>query len=252
MPSLEDISTFNFSSDHEDDDEEADINNMDTTTQVSHVPTTRIHKYHPLDQVIGDLHSTTQTRNMLKNLEEHRFVSTIYQRTNHKDLQSCLFACFLSQEEPKKMDVKSVFLYENIEEEVYVCQPPGFEDPDFTDKVYKVKKALYGLHQAPRAWYETSSTYLLDNGFHRGKIDKTLFIRRHKGDIFLVQVYVDDIIFGSTKKELCIAFKKMIHDKFQMSSMGELRFFLGLQVKQKQDEIFPLHPLTLSYLVKIN
>nr|GEU86326.1 hypothetical protein [Tanacetum cinerariifolium] len=82
------------------------------------------------------------------------------------------------------------------EEEVYVCQPPGFEDPDFPDKVYKVEKALYGLHQALRAWYETLSTYLLDSGFQRGKIDKTLFIRRNKADILMVQVYVDDIIFG--------------------------------------------------------
>ncbi|GJY28575.1 putative ribonuclease H-like domain-containing protein [Tanacetum coccineum] len=80
-----------------------------------------------------------------------------------------------------QMDVKSAFLYGKIEEEVYVCQPPGFEDPDFPDRVYKVEKALYGLHQAPRAWYETLSTYLLDNGFQRGKIDKTLFIKRHKG-----------------------------------------------------------------------
>ncbi|GJW25629.1 putative ribonuclease H-like domain-containing protein [Tanacetum coccineum] len=137
-----------------------------------------------------------------------------------------------------QMDVKSAFLYGKIEEEVYVCQPPGFEDPHFPNKVYKVKKALYGLHQAPRAWYETLSTYLLDNGFHRGQIDKTLFIRRHKDDILLVQVYVDDIIFGSTKKEMSIEFEKLMHDKFQMSSMGELSFFLGLQVKQKSVEIF--------------
>ncbi|GJT68968.1 putative ribonuclease H-like domain-containing protein [Tanacetum coccineum] len=108
------------------------------------------------------------------------------------------------------MDVKSAFLYGKIEEEVYVCQPPGFEDPDFPNRVYKVEKALYGLHQAHRAWYETLSTYLLDNGFQRGKIDKTLFIRRDKGDILLVQ----------------------------MSSMGELTFFLGLQLKQKEDGIF--------------
>nr|GEY29050.1 copia protein [Tanacetum cinerariifolium] len=136
------------------------------------------------------------------------------------------------------MDVKSDFLYGKIEEEVYVCQPLGFEDPHFYDKVYKVEKALYGLHQAPRAWYETLSTYLLYNGFHRGKKDKTFFIRRHKGDILLVQVYVDDIIFGSTKKELCIAFEKKMHEKFQMSSLGELTFFFGFQVKQKQDGIF--------------
>ncbi|GKF80469.1 putative ribonuclease H-like domain-containing protein [Tanacetum coccineum] len=112
------------------------------------------------------------------------------------------------------MDIKSAFLYEKIEEEVYVCQPPGFEDPDFPNRVYKVKKALYRLHQDPRAWYETLSTYLLDNGFQRGKIDKTLFIRRHKGDILLVQVDVDAIIFGSIKKELCNAFEKLMHEKF--------------------------------------
>ncbi|GJS13810.1 putative ribonuclease H-like domain-containing protein [Tanacetum coccineum] len=109
-----------------------------------------------------------------------------------------------------EMDVKSGFLYGKIEVEVYVCQPPGFEDPDFPDRVYKVENALYGLHQAPRAWYETLSTYLLDNRFQRGKIDKTLFIKRDKSDILLVQ----------------------------MSSMGELIFFLGLQVKQKEDGIF--------------
>ncbi|GKF60485.1 putative ribonuclease H-like domain-containing protein, partial [Tanacetum coccineum] len=137
-----------------------------------------------------------------------------------------------------QMDVKSAFLYGKIEKEVYVCQPPGFEDPDFPDRVYKVEKALYGLHQAPRAWYETLSTYLLDNGFQRGKIDKTLFIRRVKSDILLVQVYVDDIIFGSTKKSLCIEFEKMMHKKFQINSMGDLTFFLGLQVKQKEDGIF--------------
>ncbi|GKE55834.1 putative ribonuclease H-like domain-containing protein [Tanacetum coccineum] len=101
-----------------------------------------------------------------------------------------------------QMDVKSAFLYGTIEEEVYVCQPLGFEDLEFPNKVYKVEKALYGLHQAPRAWYETLSTYLLENRFRRGTIDKTLFIRLDKGDILLVQVYVDDIIFGSTIKSL--------------------------------------------------
>nr|GEU40597.1 retrovirus-related Pol polyprotein from transposon TNT 1-94 [Tanacetum cinerariifolium] len=137
-----------------------------------------------------------------------------------------------------QMDVKSAFLYGKIKKEVYVFQPSGFEDPKFPDKMYKVEKALYCLHQAPRAWYETLSTYLLDNGFQRGKIDKNLFIKRYKGDILLVQVYVDDIIFGSTKKELCTSFENLMHEKFQMSSIGELTFFLGLQVKQKPDGIF--------------
>ncbi|GKE16024.1 putative ribonuclease H-like domain-containing protein [Tanacetum coccineum] len=113
------------------------------------------------------------------------------------------------------MDMKSSFLYEKIKEEVYVCQPLGFEDPYFIDRVYKVEKALYGLHQALRAWYETLSTYLLDNGFQR-----------------------DDIIFGATKKVLCNEFEKLMHKKFQMSSMGELTFFLGLQVTQTDDGIF--------------
>nr|GFA71791.1 putative ribonuclease H-like domain-containing protein [Tanacetum cinerariifolium] len=101
-----------------------------------------------------------------------------------------------------QMDVKSAFLYGTIEEEVYVCQPPGFEDHNHPEKVYKVVKALYGLHQAPRAWYKTLANYLLENDFQRGKIDQTLFIKRQKGDILLVQIYVDDIIFGATNKDL--------------------------------------------------
>ncbi|GJV39691.1 putative ribonuclease H-like domain-containing protein [Tanacetum coccineum] len=137
-----------------------------------------------------------------------------------------------------QMDVKSAFLYGKIEEEVYVCQPPGFEDPEFPDKVYKVEKALYGLHQAPRAWYETLSIYLLENRFKRRHIDKTLFIKRVKGDILLVQIYVDDIIFGSTRKEMCTEFEYIMHKRFQMRSMAELTFFLGLQVTQKSDGIF--------------
>nr|GEZ82875.1 putative ribonuclease H-like domain-containing protein [Tanacetum cinerariifolium] len=136
-----------------------------------------------------------------------------------------------------QMYVKSVFLYGTIEE-VYVCQPPGFNDPHFPNKVYKLEKALYDLHQAPRAWYETLSTYLLDNGFRRGTINKTLFIKKDRDDILLVQVYVDDIIFGSTKKFFCDEFEQIMDKRFQMSSIGELTFFLGLQVKQKDDGIF--------------
>ncbi|KAJ9561694.1 LOW QUALITY PROTEIN: hypothetical protein OSB04_006854 [Centaurea solstitialis] len=125
---------------------------------------------------------------------------------------------------------KCIF-YGKIDEEVYVCQLPGFEDPKFPDKVYKLKKALYGLHQAPRAWYDTLSTYLLENDFERGVIDKTL-------EVLLVQIYVDNIIFGSTKDDMCKEFEELMRRKFKMSSMGELTFFLGLQVKHKEDEIF--------------
>ncbi|GJW43741.1 putative ribonuclease H-like domain-containing protein [Tanacetum coccineum] len=266
--------------DQEKEDNVNSTNNVNSTgtnevnVVVSPIPTTRIHKDHPLDQVIRDLQSATQTRKMSKNLEEHgknpkrnkkdergivirnkaRLVFGGDQGVTHQEkgltmMKSLpvarieairLFLAYASFKDfmVYQMDVKSAFLYKKIEEEVYVCQPPGFEDPDFPDRVYKVKKALYGLHQAPRAWYETLSTYLLDNGFQRGKIDKTLFIKRHKGDILLVQVYVDDIIFGSTKKELCNAFEKLMHEKFQMSSMRELTFFLGLQVQQKKDGIF--------------
>nr|GEU88459.1 putative ribonuclease H-like domain-containing protein [Tanacetum cinerariifolium] len=121
-----------------------------------------------------------------------------------------------------QMDVKSAFMY----------------DPKFPSKVYKVVKALYGLHQAPRAWYATLSTFLEKSGYRRGAIDNTLFIKQDKKDIMLVQVYVDDIIFGSTKKSWCDEFEELMKNRFQMSSMGELAFFLGLQVKQKEDGIF--------------
>ncbi|GKE36081.1 putative ribonuclease H-like domain-containing protein, partial [Tanacetum coccineum] len=137
-----------------------------------------------------------------------------------------------------QMDVKSAFLYGKIDEEVYVSQPPGFVDLKFPKKVYKVVKALYGLHQALKAWYATLSTFLLKSGYIRGTIDKTLFIKKDKNDIMLVQVYVDDIIFGSTKRSWCDEFKALMKSRFQMSSMRELTIFLGLQVKQKEDGIF--------------
>nr|GEU40991.1 copia protein [Tanacetum cinerariifolium] len=143
-----------------------------------------------------------------------------------------------TSQEHDMMNVKSAFLYGTIEEELYVRQPPSFEDLHLPNKVYKVEKALYGLHQAPRAWYETLSTYLLENRFRKGIINKTSFIKKDKGDLLLVQVDVNDIIFGSTKKSLCIEFKGLMHKKFQMSSMRELTFFLGLQVMQRDDEIF--------------
>ncbi|GKB92985.1 putative ribonuclease H-like domain-containing protein [Tanacetum coccineum] len=322
IPDLEDTADLHdtgiFGSAYDDEyvGAEADLSNLETNMSVSPIPITRIHKDHPKAQIIGEVDSAVQTRRMHKQ-NEAGLISFInkQRRTNHKDFQNCLFACFLSQMEPKKtlvdlphgkkvigtkwvfrnkrdqrgivvrnkarlvaqgyrqeegvdydevfapvarieairlflafasfmgftvyqMDVKSAFLYGTIEEEVYVNQPPGFVDPEFPNRVYKVEKALYGLHQAPRAWYETLSTYLLENGFRRGTIDKTLFIKKIKNDILLVQVYVDDIIFGSTKESLSTEFEQLMHKRFQMSSMGELTFFLGLQVEQRKDGIF--------------
>nr|GEV68888.1 hypothetical protein [Tanacetum cinerariifolium] len=137
-----------------------------------------------------------------------------------------------------QMDVKSAFLYGTIDEDVYVMQPPRFQDPEYPARIYKVEKAMYGLHQAPRAWYGTLSKYLLTNGFQRGTIDQTLFIRRKIGDFILVHIYMDDIIFGSSNPQLCREFKALMQEKFQMSVMGELNFFLSLQVLQKEDGIF--------------
>ncbi|GJY10845.1 putative ribonuclease H-like domain-containing protein, partial [Tanacetum coccineum] len=206
MHALEDIV---YSDDDEDVGAEADMNNLDAFMPVSPILTIRVHKDHPVEQIIGDLNLAPQTRRMTTNLEEHypkkviqalqdpswieamqdkllqfklqkvwtlvdlpngkRPIGTKWVFRNKKDERGVVI-----KNKARLLDVKSAFLYGKIEKEVYVCQPPRFEDPDFPDKVYKVEKALYGLHQAPKAWYETLSTYLLDNGFQRGKIDKTV------------------------------------------------------------------------------
>nr|GFA85070.1 hypothetical protein [Tanacetum cinerariifolium] len=137
-----------------------------------------------------------------------------------------------------QMDVETAFLYGSLKEDVYVCQPEGFIDTDYPSRVYKLKKALYGLKQAPRAWYEELSTFLLQNGFSKGTIDPTLFTRLFDDDILVVQVYVDDIIFGSTDTRYATLFSDLMKSRFEMSMMGEMTFFLGLQVNQspvKQD-----------------
>ncbi|GKA74340.1 putative ribonuclease H-like domain-containing protein [Tanacetum coccineum] len=290
----------------DEDEPEVDLGNIINSYTVPTTPNTRIHKDHPIENVIGDVKSFVQTRRMTKPTSEQGFLSAVeamqeellqfklqqvwilvdlpirkraigtkWVFRNKKDERGImirnkarLVAHGHRQEEGidyeevfapvarieairlflayasfmgflvYQMDVKSAFLYGTIEEEVYVTQQLRFKDPDHPNKVYKVVKALYGFHQASRAWYETLANYLLGNGFKRGKIDQTLFIKKQKGDILLVQVYVDDIIFGSTNKELCTGFEKLMKDKFQMSSMGELTFFLGLQVQQKEDGIF--------------
>nr|GEY31818.1 hypothetical protein [Tanacetum cinerariifolium] len=137
-----------------------------------------------------------------------------------------------------QMDIKTAFLYGPLKEEVYVNQPDGFVDPFHPDKVYRLKKALYGLKQAPRAWYDELSNFLISKGFSKGSIDPTLFITKHEEDILLVQIYVDDIIFGSTNSKLSKRFEKLMHSKFEMSMMGELKFFLGIQINQSPRGIF--------------
>nr|GEX41396.1 retrovirus-related Pol polyprotein from transposon TNT 1-94 [Tanacetum cinerariifolium] len=137
-----------------------------------------------------------------------------------------------------QMDVKTTFLYGPLKEEVYVNQPDGFVDPYHPGKVYRLKKALYGLKQAPRAWYDELSNFLVSKGFSKGSIDPTLFITKHRGDILLVQIYVDDIIFGSTNPKLSKHFEKLMHSKFEISMMGELKFFLGIQINQSPRGIF--------------
>ncbi|GJS52012.1 putative ribonuclease H-like domain-containing protein [Tanacetum coccineum] len=137
-----------------------------------------------------------------------------------------------------QMDVKTAFLNGPLKEEVYVSQPEGFIDPEFPDHVYRLKKALYGLKQAPRAWYDKLSSFLIEHGFTKGIIDPTLFTRRHGEDILLVQVYVDDIIFGSTNPDFSKRFANLMKNNFEMSMMGELKFFLGLQVHQSPRGIF--------------
>ncbi|GJX35401.1 retrovirus-related pol polyprotein from transposon TNT 1-94 [Tanacetum coccineum] len=137
-----------------------------------------------------------------------------------------------------QMDVKTTFLNGELKEEVSVSQPKGFVDLDHPTHVYRLKKDLYGLKQAPRAWYDTLSRFLLDNKFSKGVVDPTLFTRKIGKHILLVQIYVDDIIFASTDLKACDIFSNEMSSKFQMSMMGQMSFFLGLQVSQNPRAIF--------------
>ncbi|GJX66932.1 putative ribonuclease H-like domain-containing protein [Tanacetum coccineum] len=280
---------------NDEDEPEVDLGNITNSYTVPTIPNTRIHKDHPIEIMNGDVKTFVQTRRMTKPTSEQGFLSAVYEQKTHDTLNTCLYACFLSQIEPtsiakalsdsswveamqeellqfkfqkvwilvdlpigkRAIGTKWVFINKKDErgiviknkarlvaqghrqeegidyEEVFAhvarieairlflayASFMGFKDPDHPDKVYKVVKAHYGLHQAPRAWYEALANYLLGNRFKRGKIDQTLFIKKQKGDILLVQVYVDDIIFGSTNTDLCTGFEKLMKDKFQMSSM---------------------------------
>ena len=136
------------------------------------------------------------------------------------------------------MDVKSAFLNGYINELVYVEQPPDFEDEKKSNHVYKLKKALYGLKQAPRAWYKRLRDFLLSKGFKMGKVDTTPFTKKLGNDLFVLQIYVDDIIFGSTNQDFCEEFGNMMASEFEMSMIRELSYFLGLQIKQMKNGTF--------------
>jgi hypothetical protein len=129
------------------------------------------------------------------------------------------------------MDVKSAFLNGFLEEEVYVMQPPGYESVEFPHRVYKLRKALYGLKQAPRAWYGRLRGFLFRKGFQMRKVDKAFFLLRQGDDILIVQVYVDDIVFGGSSHSLVARFAEDMSKEFKMSMMEELQFFLGLPIK---------------------
>nr|GEW82972.1 hypothetical protein [Tanacetum cinerariifolium] len=181
-------------SDNENVGAEADFNNLESSITVSPIPTTRTHNAHPISQIIGNLFSTTQTRSMARIIRDQGRISQVL----NEDFHTCMFACFLSQEEPKR------------------------------------------VHQALKdsSWIEAMQEELLQFKMKKVGILVDLPQGKRKGDILLVQNYVDDIIFGATNKDLCKSFEKLMKDKFQMSSMGELTFFLSLQVKQKEDGIF--------------
>ncbi|GJU31750.1 putative ribonuclease H-like domain-containing protein [Tanacetum coccineum] len=196
------------------DEPKVDLGNILNSYTVPTTPNIRIHKDHPIKNVIGDVKSSVQTRRMTKPTSEQGFLSAVYKEKTHDTLNTYL--------PNRKRAIGTKWVFRNKKDERGI--------------VIRNKARVHSY--IPRAWYKTLANYLLGNGFKRGKIDQTLFIKKQKGDILLVQVYVDDIIFGSTNKELCTAFEKLMKDKFQMSSMGELTFFLGLQVTQKEDGIF--------------
>ncbi|KAK6148391.1 hypothetical protein DH2020_019303 [Rehmannia glutinosa] len=144
----------------------------------------------------------------------------------------------------QQIDINNAFLNGDLQQSVFMSQPEGYEHPHHTGHVCKLVKALYGLKQAPKAWFDKLKGFLLSigfqNSFTRGKVDTTLFVFEKGQDCLLVQIYVDDIIFVATNESLCKKFSKLMQDEFEMSMMGELNFFLGLQIKKCQ-ECFYIH-----------
>nr|GEU67449.1 retrovirus-related Pol polyprotein from transposon TNT 1-94 [Tanacetum cinerariifolium] len=230
-----------FGNAYDDDvfEEEVDMNNVDSSYAIHEA--TKFLKDHLQEQVIRSLETLIQTRHMSKTHEEFGLLSSVHKlmRTNHKDFQIYLFACFLYQIEPKKpvQAIQDPSLVEAMQEELLRFKLNKKDERGIVIK-NKARLVSQGHTQEEVIGYDEVFAPVARIEAIRGQIDKTLFIKRHKDDIMLVQVYVDDIIFGSTKKELRIEFEKLMHDKFRISSIRELSFFLGLQVKQKSDGIF--------------
>ncbi|KAA0059680.1 putative gag-pol polyprotein [Cucumis melo var. makuwa] len=148
------------------------------------------------------------------------------------------------------MDVKSAFLNGYLNEELYAVQPKGFTDSEFPQHVYKLNKALYGIKQAPRVWYERLTIYLGCKGYFKGGADKTLFINRTDNDLIVAQIYFDDIIFRGFPKELIDNFIDIMKSEFEMSMVGELFCFLSLQIKQRSEGIFMSQEKYAKHTVK--
>ncbi|GJU37594.1 retrovirus-related pol polyprotein from transposon TNT 1-94 [Tanacetum coccineum] len=247
------------------EDQEIELGNISPSYEVSSTPHTRIHKDHPIDHVIGDVQSSVQTRRMTTSYSELGFLGAIYEGKTHQDLHTCLFACFLSQEEPKRVSkalsylpkghraIGTKWVYRNKKDERGIVirnkarlvaqghtQEEGIDYDEVFAPVARIEAiriflayVLYGV-----LWFEVPDHP--DQSLQKLLMPHRWDFIKHKslGHILLVQIYVDDIIFGSTKKELCEEFEKLMKDKFQMSSMGELTFFLGLQVQQRKKGIF--------------
>nr|GEV49245.1 hypothetical protein [Tanacetum cinerariifolium] len=202
-------------------------------------------KDHPLEQVRGNPSRPVQTRRQLATDPEMCMyaltVSTTKLKNNKKAMANSAWIEAMQDElhqfDRLQMDVKTAFLNGPLKEEVYVAQPDGFVDPDHPEKVYRLGKALYGLKQAPRAWYDELLKFLTSKGFTKGTIDPTLFTIRCGEDILLVQIYVDDIIFGSIDPKYSKRFEKLMHSRFEMSLMEEMKFFLGLQIHQSPSDM---------------
>ncbi|GJR61743.1 retrovirus-related pol polyprotein from transposon TNT 1-94 [Tanacetum coccineum] len=212
----------------------------DETLEVEEIVNIKESKNHPLDNVIENLNQRTlrlvaQVYNQQEGIDYDETYAHVARLESIRILVA--YACALDVK-LFQMDVKNAFLNGFINEEVYVAQPSRFIDFKKPNHVYKLKKSLYGLKQAHKAWHDRLKAFLIKHEYNMGMVDNTLFTKKKSSNLIIVQIYVNDIIFGSTCQEICDDFAKIMHDEFEMSMMGELNFFLGLQIKQMKDGIF--------------